>query len=495
MRTIPYLLLSVLLCLGMADGLARPQATAWITTFDRSSEFERISIPFSRPVPFTQEIRRAQEIRLTKERFQTIDGFGLAITQASCYVLLQMTAQDRSALLKEMFSPTEGAGSSLVRVCIGGSDFSLSEYTWWDKPGKENLQVHESEYTWLFPILDEIYRINPDLQIIGSPWSCPKWMKMDLEGEGKPHDSWRSGRLNPACYGDYADLFVKWIQTMEGRGYHVLAVTPQNEPLHGGNSMSLYMPWEDQREFVKVLGKRLKDAHLKTKILVFDHNFNYDKKEGQSQYPLQIYADPEANACVAGSAWHNYGGDASELDRIHAAAPDKDIYFTEASIGTWNYRGKEAFARRFPADMLGIFFGTLSRYGKGVTLWNLVLDENGAPNRGEAGGCKTCYGGATVPSHDWAAAGIVRNSHWFDVLHCSQVVRPGAVRTGTTGPSIPDLEYLAFRNPDASTGLLIVNTGDSAHILPVRSGRKVVLTPVPARSVVSLLIPSARTAN
>lgn len=474
------LFLAVTLILTAAGCRPVAPATAWLTTFDRSSEFEQISIPFSRPV------RDSSEIRLTREEFQTIDGFGLSITQASCAVLLQMKPEERAALLREMFSPTEGAGSSLVRVCIGGSDFSMSEYTWWDTPGRENLQVHESEYTYLFPILDEIYRINPELQIIGSPWSCPRWMKMDLEGKGQPHDSWTSGRLNPACYGDYADLFVKWIQVMEGRGYRILAVTPQNEPLHRGNSMSLFMPWEDQRDFVKVLGAKFREAGLGTKILVFDHNFNYDRMEDQFQYPLKIYADPEASAYVAGSAWHSYGGDASELDKIHAGAPDKEIYFTEASIGTWNYRGENAFARRFPADMLGIFFGTLSRYGKGVILWNLILDENGAPNRGVAGGCATCYGGATISSQDWSLESVVRNSHWYDVLHCSVAVRPGAVRVGTEGPSLPGVEYLAFRNPDSSVALLIINTGDKAHSLPVRIGRKSVLTPVPAQSVVTM---------
>ena len=459
-------------------------ATVWTTTFDKSKEFEKTIVHPGGKAGDSS----IPSISLTDKTFQSVDGFGLAITQASCHVLLQMKPEDRHSLLTEMFSPVDGAGSSLVRVCIGGSDFSMDEYTWWDTPGKENLKVHESEYKYLFPVLDEIYAINPDLQIIGSPWSCPRWMKVDPDDPSKPFDSWTSGRLNPECYGDYADLFVKWVKEMEARGYHVMAVTPQNEPLHKGNSMSLYMPWQDERDFVKVLGPRFKEAGLSTRILVFDHNYDYDGHEDQAQYPLRIYANPEASAYVSGSAWHNYRGNVSELDDIHAAAPDKDIYFTEASIGTWNYRGENAFGRRFSAEMRDIFLGTLSRYCKGVVLWNLILDNEGKPNRGEAGGCATCLGGASIDSSSWTLESVVRNSHWYEVLHCSVAIKPGAVRIGTEGFEEEGITYLAFRNPDGSIAVVCLNSTRSDRTVAIRLGRRPVNVSFPARSVVSVVI-------
>ena len=248
-------------------------ATLWTTTFDKTRDFEKSGVAFGKAATMSPNV-----VRFTDETFQTVDGFGLAITQASCYNLLKMSQEDRTKLLTELFSPTAGAGSSLIRVCIGGSDFSMDEYTWCDKEGMANFAVHESEKTFLFPILDEIYKINPAVQIIGSPWSCPRWMKMDVQGNGNPFNSWTSGRLNPKYYADYADYFVKWIQEMQKRGYKVLGVTLQNEPLNHGNSMSLYMPWEDQRDFLKVIGPAFEKAGLKTEIMLFDHNYNYDDK-------------------------------------------------------------------------------------------------------------------------------------------------------------------------------------------------------------------------
>ena len=148
------------------------------------------------------------KVELSGETFQQVDGFGLAITQASCFNLLLMPPEDRTAFLKELFSREEGLGSSLIRVCIGGSDFSMDEFTWCDRKGMENFGVHPLDEEYLFPILDEISRINPDVRIIGSPWSCPKWMKMRENGSGD-YDSWTGGRLNPAYYQDYATYFMK----------------------------------------------------------------------------------------------------------------------------------------------------------------------------------------------------------------------------------------------------------------------------------------------
>ena len=449
-------------------------ATLWTTTFDKSRAFAKSTVPFDQSSP-----QSPNAVRFTDETFQTVDGFGLAITQASCYNLLRMSQEDRTKLLTELFSTSAGAGSSLIRVCIGGSDFSMDEYTWCDKEGMANFAVHESEKTFLFPILDEIYQINPNVQIIGSPWSCPIWMKVP---DGSPIAGWTSGRLNPKYYADYADYFVKWIQEMQKRGYKVKYVTLQNEPLNRGNSMSLYMPWEDQRDFLKVVGPAFRKAGLKTEILLFDHNYNYDDKADQKSYPLKIYADEEAAQYAAGSAWHNYGGNVSELDKIHQAAPEKGIWFTEASIGTWNYAG-HGFGEQFREDFREIVMGTLKRWGKGITLWNMMLDNEGKPYR--PGGCSTCYGAVSIDPKSYGLKTVDRKSHWYDVIHPSVVIKPGAVRIGTTGRATADVTYLAFRNPDKSYAVLILNEGARAEPFVFVSGTHTVTITVPAKAVVS----------
>ena len=418
------------------------------------------------------------KVELDGESFQEVDGFGMAITHSTCFNLLSMQQADRTAFLEEIFSREKGMGSSLIRICIGGSDFSMDEFTWCDQKGMENFGPHPLDEGYLFPILDEIMKINPSVKIIGSPWSCPKWMKV-TEEDGRSCDSWTGGRLNPECYRDYADYFVRWIGAMEERGFPIYAVTLQNEPLHRGNSMSLYMPWEDQLAFIRqAVGPAFREAGLKTKILVFDHNYNYDETPGQTDYPLHIFSDAEAARYVAGSAWHSYGGDVSTLDKLHAQFPDKEIYFTEASIGTWS----PPFEKGLINDFRDIFLGTLSRYGKGVTLWNLMLDEDGRPFR--PGGCSTCIGAVTLSSKDHKT--IVRNSHYYEVAHCSKVLLPGAVRLGTRGFRADGLTYLWFRNPDGSQAVILLNEGGKEVEVDFVTDRHSVTCSVPAESVQSV---------
>ena len=452
-----------------------PSATVYTTTAS-GTLFNQSSIKLKDP-----EEAHFYRVTLTGETFQSVDGFGFALTQASCYNLLKMSAEDRSAFLREIFCTTKGMGSSLIRVCIGGSDFSLDEFTCCDTPGIENFAMHPSDVQYLYPVLDEIMRINPDVKIIGSPWSCPRWMKITENG-GAAYDRWTAGRLNPAYYKDYAEYFVRWILAMEQRGYPVYAVTLQNEPLNRGNSMSLYMSWQDQRDFIKQgIGPAFRAAGLTTKVLVFDHNYNYDNIAAQKDYPLHIFEDPEAAAYVAGSAWHNYGGSVSVLDGIHSAYPDKEIYFTEASIGTWNYK----FADCLINDFRDIFLGTLGRYGKGVTLWNLMLDDKGRPNR--PGGCTTCFGAVAVSSSDYSLKGITRNSHYYNVAHCSKVLRPGAVRLGTEGFTAAGLTYQWYRNPDGSYALLLLNESGSDVQVNFVTGKYSVACRVPSRAIQSVL--------
>jgi glucosylceramidase len=451
-----------------ADG---PVATVYTTS--SKERFTESTLPLGKP-----EDVHFYKVERSGETFQEVDGFGLAITQASCYNLKLMPRDARDAFLTEVFSREKGLGSSLIRVCIGGSDFSMDEFTWCDEPGMENFAVHPLDEEWLFPVLDEIFRINPAVKIIASPWSCPRWMK--VSDSGGFFDEWRGGRLNPAYYQEYADYFVRWIREMEVRGYPIYAVTLQNEPLNEwNNSMSLYMTWQEQRDFIKqAVGPAFRAAELKTKILLFDHNYNYDGIASQQDYPIRILQDSEAAQFVAGSAWHSYGGNVSTLDKVHGAFPDKDIYFTEASIGSWGY----SFDGCLINDFRDVILGTLGRYGKGVTLWNLMLDDEGKPYR--PGGCEKCFGAVTLSSSDHRT--ITRNSHYYNVAHCSKVLQPGAVRLGTKGYETAGLTYQWYRNPDGSQALLLLNEGSSDALVNFVTEKHSISCKIPAKAIQSI---------
>ena len=447
----------------------------YVTTANKSMLFTSV------PLSFSTKPNMAIETTITmkpSETFQEIDGFGAAITGSTCYNLLKMTSSNRSKLLKETFDPVSGMGYSYIRISIGCSDFSLDEYTYCDTPGIENFAIHELDKRDLFPILKEILAINPKVKILASPWTCPRWMKVNNLIDLKPFNSWTSGQLNPIYYQNYATYFVRFVQEMKKEGFNIDAVTIQNEPLNRGNSVSLYMSWQEQASFIKnALGPKFVAAGLTTKIVVFDHNYNYDNIPDQMSYPVRIYADPLAAQYVDGAAYHAYGGDKGELLNVHKAYPNKNLYFTEMSIGSWNY----SFDGDLMWSMRELGIGTLNNFSKSVIVWNFMLDEKGAPNR--PGGCTTCYGAVEVNTRDYAT--LDRKSHFYVIGHLSKAISPGAIRIGTSGFQSNGIYYTAVINTDGTYGVVLQNDADKTVKLTLADEIHSFVYTMPSKSIAS----------
>ena len=447
----------------------------YITTADKTMLFSSVAKSFGSGI--NMNIEKTLTLKPT-QTFQTIDGFGAAITGSSCYNLLKMNKADRTKLLEETFSVDKGMGYSYVRVAIGCSDFSLDEYTCCDEPGIENFAMHPYDVRDIYPILKEILAINPKLKIMGSPWTPPRWMKVNNLTDLQPYNSWTSGQLNPKYYQDYATYFVKWIQAMEKEGFPIESVTIQNEPLNRGNSASLYMTWQEQRDFIKTaLGPKFADANLKTKIVVFDHNFNYDNIPDQQGYPLRIYEDADAAKYIDGAAYHAYGGSSTELTRVHNSNPNKNLYFTEMSIGTWNY----TFDGDLMWTMKEIGIGALNRFSKAVIVWNFMLDDKRGPNR--PGGCTTCFGAVDINSSDYKT--LDRKSHYYFIGHMSTVLHSGSTRIGTSGYMPAGVIATAVVNPNGTYGIVLQNDNSTSVQMTIDDGNHHFDVTLPAKSLTS----------
>ena len=178
------LILAVLLLAGCKDPNTNPgtdpgqpvvrnDVMTYITTADNTMHFDKVG------KNFIDGLNMNPEITLTLDpatRYQVFDGFGAAITGASAFNLMQMPQDARTKLLRETFSVSEGMGYSYVRVPIGGSDFnsrSNYDYTCCDQFGLENFALTSDEVDYIIPVLKEILAINPDLKVMGTPWSCP----------------------------------------------------------------------------------------------------------------------------------------------------------------------------------------------------------------------------------------------------------------------------------------------------------------------------------
>ena len=76
---------------------------------------------------------------LPKDKFQTITGFGGSFTEASAYLLNNVSKENREKVLEAYFGE-EGARYSLTRTHMNSCDFSLSNYSYAPVEGDKDLK-------------------------------------------------------------------------------------------------------------------------------------------------------------------------------------------------------------------------------------------------------------------------------------------------------------------------------------------------------------------
>jgi glucosylceramidase len=147
------------------------------------------------------------------------------------------------------------------------------------------------------------------------------------------------------------------------------------------------------------------------------------------------------------------------------------------SIGSWNY----TFAGDLMWSMRELGIGTLNNYSRAVIVWNLLLDENGAPNR--PGGCTTCYGAIEINSRDYTT--LDRKSHYYLIAHLSKVIFPGATRIDMTGYKADGLYVTAVENRDGTYGVVLLNENDGFLKITLEDGNHSFPFTIPAKSIAS----------
>jgi len=386
------------------------------------------------------------------QTFQTIDGFGYALTWGSAQVINDLADNIRTPLLRELFSNDSNAiGVSYLRISIGASDLNPSVYTYDEtsSPGVADSLLQnftlDQDRRYVIPVLKQILAINPAIKILGSPWTAPLWMKTNGAAIG--------GSLKPQYYASYANYFVKYIQEMKKEGITIDAITTQNEPLYGGNNPSMQMSATEQAGFIRdYLGPAFQAAGITTKIIAYDHNCD------RPDYPITVLNDAGARPYVNGSAFHLYGGDISALSQVHNAYPDKNLYFTEMyTSSTASFNGDLVW------HLKNLIIGAPRNWSRNVVEWNLASDPSYGPHTN--GGCNVCKGALTVSSV------VYRNVSYYIIGHASKFVPPGSVRIGSNNIS-GTLSNVAFLRPDGKKVLIVINETSGPQYFNIKFNNK-----------------------
>lgn len=405
-----------------------------------------------------------EEIHIQEQFDQTMQGFGGAFTEASAYNLSRVEKNIREQLLKAYFDPIDGIGYSMGRISINSCDFGLGTYDY-VQPYDETLHSFDiSRDQHIIDMIQEATKIaQKDLQIIASPWSPPFWMKDNLKAI-------KGGKLLKKYYPLWAQYIIKFIKAYKAQGVLIDALTIQNEPAANQRWESCLYNAQDEKEMVTTLGKALKEANLKTKIYIWDHN-----RDEMFERASNILNDEEAASFVYGIAFHWYDNDQFlEVKKTHDTFKDQHLLFTEGCQEGGPHLHSYDVAERYGKNMMH----DISNGTEGYIDWNLYLDTTGGPNHVN----NLCSSPIMV---DVFPETMILNPSYFYMKHFSKHIPKGSKRLFSSSQNI--LQNI-FLRPDGSYVAVLLNLHDEAY--HVSSHHKLIdfETYLPAHSIQTMIL-------
>jgi glucosylceramidase len=401
----------------------------------------------------------------SKRRFQTLQGFGGAFTEASATTWLQLSEPLRQEVLTDYFHPELGHGYTFCRLHMGSCDFSLGNYSHADIPNDltlDHFTIERDQQAMIPFIKAAIHMAGRPIQLLASPWSPPSWMKTNGQMNG-------GGQLKSEFADVWAQYFVRFIQAYAAQGIPIWGVTVQNEPQATQTWDSCIYSAQDERDFIRDhLGPALAAAGLAdVRIIAWDHN-----RDEMVERASVIFSDSEAAKYVWGTGFHWYGENHFDhVQMVHDAWPDKQLLFTEGCqeggphIGVWDLG--ERYARSVIND--------LNRWTVGWIDWNLLLNAQGGPNH-VGNLCSAPLIAVTSENK------ILKQTSYDYLGHFSRFIRQGAQRI-VCAANKEAMECCAFINTDDSIALVILNCSEKDLSCQIHLHDQEWHTNMPARSI------------
>ena len=411
----------------------------------------------------------------TTQQGQEITGFGGAFNEKGWEALSVLTPDARSSVMKALFDPAEGARFSICRVPIGASDYAVSRYTLNETGGDYDMHKFsiERDREYLIPYIKAAQSFQPELQVWGSAWTPPTWMKTIHSFDGG------SMKDDPAIYQAYALYLVRFVEDYRTEGINVFAVAVQNEPcIERHYPTCLWTPAQYKTFITDHLGPLFAERQLDADIMLGT------LQDGDyTLFPL-LLEDPKVSeyAPLVGFQWDGIESVAS----TRKSFPDKQIYQTETECG--NFYWKAGFNPDRPPNDWNYGRYTWDKvkeyFDRGVNaymLWNMVLDEEGMSI--DAVSPWPQNAAVTV---DKTTARITYTPMFYAFKHFSYFVASGA-RYVSAGVS---QNAVAFINPDGSLIIQLQNPDDVPAAVRINVDGATLTAELPALSWSTLSVPA-----
>ena len=376
--------------------------------------------------------------------FQTIDGFGIseAFNQANSIRTLTGTAQKQA--LDMLFSPTAGAGFTILRSIIPSDPADTME------PNAPASPTATPTYVWdgTNDATDEgqlwlakqakTYGVT---EFYNDAWSAPGFMKTngnEANGGslcGTPNATCASGDWRQA----YANYLVQHAKNWASQGVAPAFLGFANEPSLTASYSSMLVDPSQAASFLSVLSPTLKASGLSTKATCCDTlGFNL-----LPSYTSSVNANSAAVSDLGAFTSHGYSGAPASAV---SGSSGKSLWESE-----WSVNGS-TFDTAWDDGSPSAGFTWAQQVQTGMTSANLTAF--------------LYFWGISNTSHDSSLVGLSGSTltptkRFYALANYSKFIRPGAVRIGaTSGDS--NLSVSAYKNGDGSVAIVVLNSSSSA---------------------------------
>lgn len=375
-------------------------------------------------------------------KYQTLEGFGGAITDAAGYVFSKMSKEQQEEMLRIYFDPEEMRYGQ-VRIHMDSCDFSTHMYEadpYEDDEELEHFSFHDTE-AYILPLLEAAEKTaGKKLKIMLSAWSPPAYMKTNANRK-------KGGSLKPEYRSRWAEYLCRYVEEFRKRGFEVARMSIQNEPKAVQEWDSCIYTPQEEKEFLRdYLVPAMKCHGLSdVEIFIWDHN-----KERLYDRAREILDDTTRDL-VSGLAFHWYSGDHFEaLDLVREQYPEQKLILSESCLefGKYEKQAEQENAERLAHDMIGnLNHGMCSFYD-----WNILLDSEGGPNHTQ-NYCDAPF------LFDMKTKELEHRKCLKYYWHFAHFIQPGAVRLAVTRYT-DALNFTAWENPDGTIVFVVLNRTD-----------------------------------
>ncbi len=375
--------------------------------------------------------------------YQTMAGFGASEAFGQASAVMNASSSVQQQVLADLYSPTTGAGLTILRNEIGADPGNSIEP---NNPGGPNAtpnylplsQTNQDQgQLWFAQQIKSRYGVT---NIYGDAWSAPGYMKTNgsaVNGGqvcGSTGASCSSGDWRQA----YANYLVQYGKDYAAAGVPLTYLGPSNEPDYTTNYDSMSMSPAQMASVLDVLGPTVKNSGLPTQVSCCAPT-GWPKA---GQYAQAIEADPTALAYTAVATGHGYSGaPTSPLPGWNKPAWETEWSTFDGFNPAWD-DGSDASGLTWAQHIhQGLTGANVSAY----LYWWGSTSGNGDNES------LVQFSGSTVQPTGrlWAFGNYSRYIH------------PGAVRIGANS-SNSAVDLSAFKNTDGSLSVVALNTGSGA---------------------------------